>query len=282
MRCTLTDSKYLPGLALFFLFLISTKAYSYEDILPRYALVIGNSNYAFSPLKNPLNDARDMAKKLRALRYEVTPAYDLNSAQIRQTVASFYKKIKTSNAISLFYYAGHAIQSNNVNYLIPVNAGISNYALLQKQAFSVNELLQAIKTSASQQNIIILDACRNNPFEKTTANKNKRTLAISDKKLLTLPSGLAPIEAPSGTLIAYATEPGNVASDGSGNNGTYTAALLKHIAKSETAEALFKKVRRDVLKASQQRQTPWEHSSLIEKFYFLPPSNEEIPDIVGF
>lgn len=274
--------KALRSCLFILLVFISLRTYSYQDVLPRYALVIGNSQYTFSPLKNPFNDARDMAAKLRSLRYDVTSAFDQNPQQIRQTVDNFYKKVKAKNAVSLFYYAGHAIQSKNINYLIPVNAAISSYSLLKKQALSVNDVLNAIKASSSKQNIIILDACRNNPFESSTSTKHNRSMQITDKDLLSISAGLAPVEAPTGTLIAYATEPGNVASDGRGNNGTYTSALLKHIGKSETAEALFKKVRRDVLKASDYRQTPWEHSSLIETFYFIPPSNEEIPDIIGF
>ena len=262
------------------LILFTPLSFAYETVVPRYALVIGNSDYTFSPLKNPANDARDMASILRSLRYQVTVGYDQNPAQLRQLVADFYKTIKEKDAISLFYYAGHAIQSDNINYLMPVNASISSYERLKSQALSTNELLSSLRQSSSKQNIIILDACRNNPFKVT--KKNSRGMSISDNKLLNLPRGLAPVEAPTGTLIAYSTEPGNTASDGNGRNGTYTASLLRHISKSETAEALFKKVRRDVLAATQNQQTPWEHSSLVETFYFIPPSNEEIPDIISF
>ncbi|MCK5336248.1 MAG: caspase family protein [Gammaproteobacteria bacterium] len=260
--------------------LFTPLSFAYETVVPRYALVIGNTNYKFSPLKNPANDARDMASTLRSLRYQVTTGYDQNPSQLRKLVADFYKTIKEKDAISLFYYAGHAIQSDNINYLMPVNASISSYERLKSQALSTNELLSSLRQSSSKQNIIILDACRNNPFKVT--KKNSRGMSISDNKLLNLPRGLAPVEAPTGTLIAYSTEPGNTASDGNGRNGTYTASLLRHISKSETAEALFKKVRRDVLAATQNQQTPWEHSSLVETFYFIPPSNEEIPDIISF
>lgn len=258
---TLVLSLFIPSISV-----------AFERIVPRYALVIGNGSYKFSPLKNPANDAADMASTLRSLRYEVTVVVDQNPAQMRDTVTSFYNKIKQQDAISVFYYAGHAIQANNINYLIPVNAKITSYDSMKTEAFSINELLYALKRASSKQNIIILDACRNNPFK----------IKNVDNTLAALPKGLAPIEAPTGTLIAYATEPGNVASDGKGENGTYTSALLRHITQSETAEALFKKVRKDVLSSTSNRQTPWEHSSLVEKFYFMPPSNEEIPDIIGF
>jgi len=269
-------------LTLLLLLMISKSAFAFEETLPRYALIIGNANYSFSPLKNPVNDANDMATKLRSLRYKVTVALDQNPEQIRKSVKSFYQSIKENNAVSLFYYAGHAIQANNINYLIPVNANITSFERMTTQSLSINEVLQALRQSPGDQNIIILDACRNNPFEAKAGSKNKRAIVIEDKKLQQLSRGLAPVEAPTGTLIAYATEPGNAAADGKGSNGTYTSALLRHIGKSETAEALFKEVRKDVLEATDEKQTPWEHSSLIKKFYFMPPSNEEIPDIVSF
>jgi len=264
------------------LIFVAMECGAYEDVLPRFALVIGNGNYQFSALKNPVNDAKDIASTLRTLRYDVTVAVNQTPSQMRKVVTDFYSKIKQSNAVSLFYYAGHAIQSNNINYLIPINAQIDSYDRMKSQAFSINELLKALKQASSNQNIIILEACRKNPIEINTKNENKRGLVVTDEAFLNLPGGLAPVEAPTGTLIAYATEPGRTASDGKGRNGTYTSALLRHIGKSETAEALFKKVRKDVLNATRNQQTPWEHSSLIETFYFMPPSNEEIPDIPSF
>lgn len=265
----------------FWLLLFSPVSHSYEEVLPRYALIIGNSDYQFAPLKNPVNDARDMSATLEKLRYKVKLALNQNPEQLRQSVKDFYQSIKEKNAISLFYYAGHAIQADNINYLIPVNAQISSYKKMKSESLSINDVLYAIKRSSSHQNILILDACRNNPF-KPVAGSKSRSLNITDKKLLSVNTGLAPVKAPTGTLIAYATEPGNTASDGDGKNGAYTSALLRHIGKAETAEALFKEVRKDVLYDTDNRQTPWEHSSLIEKFYFMPPSNEEIPDIVSF
>lgn len=252
---------------------IALPCFAYNEALPRYALVIGNSHYDFAPLKNPANDAKDIAEKLRKLRYTTTLATDLSPQQFRETVAEFYNSIAQSNAVSVFYYAGHGVQMRNTNYLIPVEVAIDNPTELIDNAYSISELLTALTDSSSEQNIIILDACRNNPF------KQRRNVT---PQLTELQQGLAPVEAPPGTLIAYATEPGNVAEDGRGRNGTYTKALLRHITKSETAEELFKKVRKDVLKATNNRQTPWEHSSLLETFYFAPPKNKKIPNIVNF
>lgn len=270
---------YLVCLSLLF---FTQNGFAYETVVPRYALVIGNADYKFSPLKNPVNDALDISNILRSLRYQVTVGYDQNPAQLKNIVKRFYKNIEEDNAITIFYYAGHAMQSNSVNYLIPTNANIDSTESLVMNSLSSNDLLSALKTSASKQNIIILDACRNNPFKITSKLSKEKGDVLNESQLSRLPKGLAPIEAPAGTLIAYSTEPGNTASDGAGRNGTYTSALLQHIAKSETAEALFKQVRKDVLYATNYKQTPWEHSSLIEKFYFIPPSNEEIPDIISF
>ena len=268
------------------LMLSTTMALAYEEALPRYALIIGNSNYHFAPLKNPANDARDMAKKLRKLRYRVTLATDQESEQLRTSVVDFYNSIEETNAVSLFYYAGHAVQLGNSNYLIPESAQISSEDDILRMAYSIDDLLSSLRNSYSDQNIIILDACRNNPFMVGESSEGTRGLAwvdLSQKKGFSeFAGGLAPVEAPPGTLVAYATEPGNVAEDGKGRNGTYTKALLRHIGKAETAEALFKKVRKDVLKQTRRQQTPWEHSSLVETFYFSPPKTREVPNIVAF
>ncbi|MFT5483972.1 MAG: putative caspase-like protein [Halieaceae bacterium] len=268
------------------LLLSTTMTLAYEEALPRYALIIGNGDYDFSPLKNPANDARDMAKKLRKLRYKVTLATDQEAEQLRTTVVDFYKSIDETNAVSLFYYAGHAVQLGNSNYLIPVAAEINSEDDIRHIAYSMNDLLSSLRNSNSDQNIIILDACRNNPFMTTENKQGTRGLAWIDlsenKGFSEFAGGLAPVEAPPGTLVAYATEPGNVADDGRGRNGTYTKALLRHIGKAETAEALFKKVRKDVLKQTRRQQTPWEHSSLVETFYFSPPKSREVPNIVAF
>lgn len=239
----------------------------FEEDLPRYALLIGNGNYQTYPLKNPGNDTKDMARKLKKIGYKVTVARDLTKKNFRDTVSVFYSSIEEEGAVSIFYYAGHAMQLDNVNYLIPVDTSFDSRSDIENQSYSMKSLLRVLKRSNSEQNIIILDACRSNPFRN---------------ELSSLDRGLAPVEAPPGTLVAYATEPGSTAADGKGRNGIYTGALLEHIERAETAEALFRKVRKDVLKATRGRQTPWEHSSLIDTFYFAPPKARAIPDIVGF
>lgn len=268
---------------------LTCAGHAYEEALPRYALIVGNADYELAPLTNPVNDARDMAAKLEKLRYRVTLALNQNPEQLRETVADFYFSIEEENAVSLFYYAGHAVQLENSNFLIPVGKNFSSVSDIQKQAYPLNELLRELRDAYSEQNIIILDACRNNPFEYNRSEESSRGLKRvphngdgTASGLGNLNRGLAPMEAPPGTLVAYATEPGNVAADGAGRNGTYTRALLKHIDKAETAEALFKKVRREVLRSTDKAQIPWEHSSLLETFYFAPPKNQGIPNIVSF
>ena len=254
----------------------STQMFAYEKAVPRYALVIGNASYEFSALPNTINDATDIAAALETLDYRVTLAFDLKPEKMAKTIREFYHQITSDEAIAIFYYAGHAIQLDNTNYLIPVNAEISDLNSLELNAFSMDQLLYSIKISPGKQNVIVLDACRDNPFQPDeTENKN-------DAGILQLSGGLAPLEAPSNTLVAYATEPGNIASDGRGRNGTYTKALLKYISKSIPAAELFRKVRNDVIKVTNKKQIPWEHSSLTQEFYFGPPVNQAISDIVSF
>jgi uncharacterized caspase-like protein len=257
--------------------LVSNSAFAYEEAVPRYALVIGNSGYRHAPLKNTVNDARDMAAALGQLEYKVTLKIDLRQGEFVDVVKQFYGQVKSKNSISIFYYAGHAVQVENTNYLIPVQSAIQDIATLRAKSFALSKLLYIIKNSPGDQNIIVLDACRDNPFRAQGASTTGNVDQFAG-----LLGGLAPVEAPANTLVAYSTEPGNVASDGAGRNGAYTAALLKHIAEPILAEELFKKVRKDVIKATKHRQTPWEHSSLTHRFYFGPPVNEEISDIVSF
>ncbi len=276
LRCNSRHRAFSLARACLWLSLVlPLQLFAYSEALPRYALIIGNSSYDFAPLKNPANDARDIADQLTRLGYKTTLALDVGPEQFRQTVQDFYQSIREENAVSVFYYAGHGVQLQSINYLIPVNSPIESPAQLASNGYPVTELLAALHDSVSHQNIVILDACRNNPFKRSKRND-------SQVVELQLEQGLAPVEAPPGTLIAYATEPGNVAEDGRGRNGTYTKALLRHIGKAETAEELFKKVRKDVLQATRNRQTPWEHSSLLETFYFAPPKNDKIPNLVNF
>jgi uncharacterized caspase-like protein len=249
----------------------------------KMALLIGNADYSFSPLKNPLNDAADLNNRLASLGYDTKMLANPDSEEFHSAIKSFYSVVsKDPDTLSVFYYAGHAIQMNNVNYMIPVDAKITDLDALVKESISINELLEAMAQTNNQKNLVILDACRVNPFKQISSKDENRENKSPDVTVRGLQQGLAPVEAPVGTIIAYATAPGNVAKDGKGRNGTYTKYLLRHLGKHRPVEEVFKMVREDVMKATSGKQIPWEHSSLYKKVYFYPPRNESIPEIGGF
>ena len=221
----------------------------------RFALVVGNGNYKFSPLRNPLTDAKDMTEALARLGFEVVSKTDLSQNEMKQAIRAFGERIRRGG-IGLFYYAGHAVQVDGRNYLIPVGAEISREQEVEYEAVDVGFLLSQMQDARNQLNIVILDACRNNPFTRKFRSTN---------------DGLASINAPSGTLIAYATAPGSVASDGNGRNGLYTQELLKAMREPALKiEDVFKRVRSGVQGLTSGMQVPWESSSLVGDFYFLP------------
>ncbi|MCF8157304.1 MAG: SUMF1/EgtB/PvdO family nonheme iron enzyme [Rhodoferax sp.] len=221
----------------------------------RIALVIGNSAYKDSPLKNPVNDARDMAATLRKLGFDVIEKTDANQKDMNRAIAQFGEKLR-SDTVALFFYAGHGIQVRGKNYIIPVDAQVTSEASVRVETVDVDSVMDQL--AVSPMNIVILDACRNNPFER---------------KFRSVGGGLAQMDAPKGSLIAYATAPGKTAADGSGRNGLYTQELLKSIqAPGLTLESVFKRVRNGVMAASGEAQTPWESSSLTGDFYFTGPT----------
>jgi hypothetical protein len=220
----------------------------------RVALVIGNSAYqAGAALANPVNDARAMAAKLRALGFDVISVENGNQQAMRRAIGQFSGRLG-ANAVSLFYYAGHGVQVNGHNYLVPVDAEISSEQTVRLETIDVDAVIDQMAMAKSRINLVILDACRNNPYER-------RFRSVS--------GGLASIEAPTGTLIAYATSPGKVAADGDRGNGLYTSELLSAIElPGAKVEDVFKRVRAHVVERSHGEQTPWESSSLTGDFYF--------------
>lgn len=225
----------------------------------RIALVIGNGDYAIArKLVNPKNDADDMTKTLRDVGFEVISGTNLNLKQMTDKVREFGDRLKASGGVGLFYYAGHGVQVNNRNYLIPVEADISREDEIDFAALNFDQVLRKMATANNGLNIVILDACRNNPFARSWSRGEEE-------------GGLAQISAPTGTFIAYATSPDKTADDGAGRNGLYTAELLKYIKKpSLTIEETFKEVRKAVKQASGDKQIPWDSSSLSGDFYFKP------------
>ena len=219
----------------------------------RLALVMGNSAYKVGPLRNPVNDARSMARALRPAGFDVMHGENLSHRRMFEMTRDFGRKLKPG-VVALFYYAGHGLQVRDRNFLIPVEADVQSEEEVPYTSVDVNFLLDVMNRAKSRVNIVILDACRNNPFARSFRSGS---------------SGLAQMEAPSGTLIAYATAPGRVASDGSGDHGLYTQHLLKHLTTPGLpVEILFKRVREGVERETKSKQVPWESSSLKGDFYF--------------
>ena len=221
----------------------------------RVALVIGNSAYKVSPLKNPANDAEDIAKALRGLGFQVTLKQNQGRDGMAQAIRAFGNQLKQGGT-GLFYYAGHGMQVKGKNFLIPVDANIESEDEVPYRSIDANELLAKMEFARNRVNLVILDACRNNPFGRSFRSASQ---------------GLAQMDAPVGTLVAFATAPGSVAADGTGRNGLYTQHLLASMNQPGLKiEDVFKRVRQGVRKSSGDKQVPWENTSLEGDFYFKP------------
>lgn len=224
---------------------------------PRVALVIGNSRYVSSPLTNPENDARLIAKTLTNLGFRVQLSTNSDQKGMKRAIQEFGRALDGGGAgsVGLFYYAGHGAQLNGRNYLIPVDAKIDREADVEIEAVSADWVIEQIRYARNRLNFVILDACRNNPFARSFRSADR---------------GLARMDAPAGVLIAYSTAPGDVAADGDGDNSPYSAALAETMRVSDQpAELMFKQARDTVRRVTADRQTPWESSSLTgQNFYF--------------
>lgn len=221
----------------------------------RIALVIGNAAYPGpAALANPVKDAAAMAFTLRTLGFDVQELRDGSRAQMAEAVARLRERLAGKQGIGMLYYAGHGVQVDFRNYMVPVDASLGSAADVPRAAIDVGEVIGALKAASTRMNILVLDACRDNPFADGSSGK-----------------GLAPLDAPSGTFLAYATAPGNVAEDGdpAAGNGVYTGYLVKELQKpAARIEDVFKRVRLQVRQHSKGRQIPWESTSLEEDFYF--------------
>jgi uncharacterized caspase-like protein len=223
----------------------------------KQALVIGNSRYQHAPLRNPVNDANGMAEVLKSAGFGVTIALELNQSAMRDAIRTYTDSLARTKSVGLFYFAGHGAQLAWRNYLIPVDTEIGDIQELRERGVDVNSLIEGIRKAGNPMNMIILDACRDNPFGSVRRLDQK---------------GLSQLDAPPGTLLAYATAPGNTAIDGEGAHGLYTEHLLKEARVPEAkVEDVFKRVRLAVRRRSNGLQIPWESTSLEEDFYFLPP-----------
>ena len=221
----------------------------------RVALVIGNAAYAGSAaLANPGNDAKAMSDALRGLGFTVVEIRDGSKTQMQDAISKVKTSLQGKQAIGMLYYAGHGLQLDWRNYMVPIDAKMSKAADVPDQAVDLAQVIDAFKSAGNRMNIVVLDACRDNPFAGTATGK-----------------GLAQLDAPPGTFLAYATAPGNVAEDGDAksNNGLYTKFLLEELKKpTAKIEDVFKRVRLNVRQQSQGRQIPWESTSLEDDFFF--------------
>lgn len=218
----------------------------------RYALVIGNSAYGDKPLKNPANDARDVATALQRLGFDVQLKTDAKLRDIEDSIRDFGLKLKRGG-VGIFYFAGHGVQVQGVNYLVPIGARLSSESDAKFECVDAGRVLGKMEDAGNELNLVILDACRNNPFSRSFRSADQ---------------GLARMDAPTGSLVAYATAPNSVASDGRGTNGLYTKYLLENIGTPGiTIEEVFKRVRIGVMGETGKKQVPWESSSIAGYFY---------------
>lgn len=230
----------------------------------RIALVIGNSSYVHAPrLKNPRNDAAALIDKLRGMGFDVIDGLDLDRVAFGEKLKEFGERSASAD-VALFYYAGHGIQVDGQNYLVPVEAEVRSEFEVSIELYSLNTVLRQMERG-SRTNIVFLDACRDNPF--------KDQMATSTRSAVSLGKGLGEVRAARSTYIAFATEPDKVAMDGAGQNSPFTDALLKHIdTPGASIQDMMIRVRRDVAAATNGQQTPWDSSSLMDSFSFVPGS----------
>jgi len=226
----------------------------------RVALVIGNSSYrSVTTLRNPANDASAVAGVLTNAGFEVMSVNDVTQGDLRRAIRDFAAKVteKGADTVALVFYAGHGLQVDGENFLVPVDARIEREGDVAIETMRLADVMNALATVPAKIRIVMLDACRNNPFE---------ALSKGGK-------GLAIVDAPTGSIVAYSTAPGSEAQDGAGRNSPYTAAFLKVVKQPELQiETLFKRVRLLVNEATDGKQIPWESSSLTSDFWFFPVS----------
>lgn len=220
------------------------------------ALVIGNADYVDAGrLKNPVHDATDISAKLQECGFMVSTELNCTHKKMDQSLNAFKKVLKDSD-VGLFFFAGHGMQVDGDNYLAAVDTDVADEVAAKHSSLALDKVIEIMEKADNASSIIILDACRNNPFERAWSRSMRSR-------------GLAPVYAPRGTLVAYATSPGQIASDGKGRNGAYTASLLQHLATPDcSVESMFKRVRNTLNTATAGKQISWEHTSLAGDFYF--------------
>ena len=225
----------------------------------RQALVVGNSTYTSAGmLRNPVNDARAISNTLSQLGFEVTTITNADQQEMEQSIRDFGKQLRDQKGVGLFYYAGHGMQFDGENYLLPVDINPSTETDVRYDAVPLGKMLGQMQNAGNHMNVVIIDACRNNPFARSFRTFNP---------------GLAQVTAPEGTFISFATAPGKIAADGDGRNGLFTSKLLRHLkTPGLKLEEVFKRTAADVYRDSNKQQTPWVQYAVIGDFYFNPAS----------
>ncbi len=235
----------------------------------RIALVIGNGDYQEDPLSNPVNDATDVAKALEELGFEVILLKNLKWQAMDEAIENFSKQLR-QGGVGVFYYAGHGVQVNGENYLIPIDARLKRERHVRREAIPLGDVLGFMEEAENQVNIVIIDACRDNPFYRRWRSTRGSTSV----------RGLSEVDLPpQGTIIAFATGPGEFAEDGEGKrNSPFTSNLLKHIKTPNLEVArMFRQVRAEVLQETDSQQRPWYRESLVGSFFFNPKQEQPSP-----
>ena len=231
----------------------------------RVALVVGNSAYHHTgKLANPKNDAADVAAALKKHGFEVVEGFDLEKAAFDRKIRDFANQLQNA-AVGAFFYAGHGLQVAGQNYLVPIDAELTSAAALDFEMVRLDVVHRVMERQAST-NLLFLDACRDNPLARNLARAMGTRSADIGR-------GLAAIESGVGTLISFSTQPGNVALDGGGRNSPFAGSLVKQLSTTkDDLSAVLIAVRNDVMKETQRKQVPWEHSALTGRFFFSPPA----------
>lgn len=229
----------------------------------RVALLIGNAAYPDAPLRNPLNDMREVAASLQSLGFVITTHENLKLGEMRETLRRFVLSTRSAK-VRLFYFAGHGLQMRGRNYLLPVGARLNNESDVLERTADATELVEQLSAIDKGANLVIIDACRIHPMFKT-----------GSRKMWAAKPGLSLLEAPSGTVVAFSTRPGQVARDGDGATSVYARHLTLGLKEAPglPVEAFFKRVRAGVVAETHNKQVPWESSDLNGEFCFRPDPN---------
>jgi|GEM_PF-4103267 len=237
----------------------------------RYALLIGNNDYRdLNPLKNALNDSDDMAKALKRLDFEVTEIKNGTRSEINEGISKFASKLKSKKGVGMVFYAGHGLEVGGNNYLIPIDAKIEDQVDIKNEGIALNDLLYRLENAGNRLNIVVLDACRNNPFPSRSVSSR----VIGDRVGLAMPPNAK------GTYIAYSADIGEEASDGSGKNGIFTKHLLSAIEiEGVQLNDIFKIVRKGVEEDTDGKQSPASYDKTTGEFFFTIPNSK--PNIIS-